>query len=88
VLGEGVLDLLVQALQALVLGQDGAGELGDDAGCHVLPGKHRLLGLSGPDRSGRDICVAADPALPQPPRQPRFPHTADRLRGGVAGQQD
>jgi hypothetical protein len=65
-LREGVLDLLVQQPQPLVLSQDGGGELGDDAGRHVLPGEHRLLGLSGGDRSCRDICVGADPALPQP----------------------
>jgi len=62
-LGKGVLDLLVQELEALVLGQDGAGELGDDAGGHVLADQHRVLALSGGDCSCREIGVAADLAL-------------------------
>jgi hypothetical protein len=60
---EGVLNPLVQDLQTLLLGQDRTGELGDDAALDVLPGARRRLGLSGGDRSGRDIGVAADPAL-------------------------
>ena len=86
-LGERRRDLRVEFGDALIEGQDVAGELGDDARGDVLAGQGYPLGLRRGDGPGGDAGIAAHAPLPQPAGQAGLPDPADPGRAGIAGQQ-
>jgi hypothetical protein len=82
VLMEGLSDLGIEALEALVQHKDVRGELGDDARGEIVAGQHRHLGAGRGDGSSGKVGRVAYFALAQPCGQPGGADAADPLWAG------
>jgi hypothetical protein len=85
VLLEAVHDLEIEALEALVEGEDVGRQLGDDAGGHGVAGQHGRLRLGCGDGASGDAGGVTHVSASQPVRQPYLSDATEPVRAGIAG---